>query len=273
MSPPLPPIPIDPEAAKVAFETLLPRLEQLPKETLAPVNTSVDAAAIVALGVARELSMPAMRARFELVPAQLFDITALDDLEPAALAAWYATTRLLAANAQATEAKLPVDLVDEATALKAHMLKVGEYHFAPTSPTGREIIAIRAGIGYRDLAQDLSRLAAVYRAEKTQLAKDSVHYRAVDATRADELSHRILKELSTSRSKEQALWTERVQRAWTLLSSLYGEVTATAAWLRRKEGGAAAYPSLVTAGRAARKARPEDAADEPTPGEGEAAGG
>lgn len=266
MSPPQP-IPIDAEAAKAAFETLLPRLEQLPKDSLQAPNTSVDAAAIVALGIARELSAPAMLARFALLPAALFDIADIADLGPAALASWYAATRLLAANAQTTEAKLPVDLVDEAMALKAHMLKVGEYHFAPTSPAGREIAAIRAGAGYRDLAQDLSRLAAVYRAEKTPLAKDSVHYRAYDATRADELSHQILAELSASRSTEQALWTERVHRAWTLLLGLYGEVTSTAAWLQRKEG--AHYPSLVTAGRTARKAK----AEEPTPGEGKTTGG
>lgn len=264
--------PVDHDAAKLAFEKLLPRLEQLPKDSLQVVNSSVDAAAIVALGIARELSAPAMRARFELLPMELFDVAALDDLEAAALAAWYAATSLLSANAQGTEAKLPVDLVDDATTLKTRMLKVGEYHFDPVTPTGREIANIRVGTGYRDLAQDLVRLAKIYRAEKKQLEHDKAHYRGEDAGRADELSHRILTELSASRSAEQALWTERVQRAWTLLLGLYGEVTTTAAWLRRKEGGAAAYPSLVTAGRAVRRGRAEGAAEEPS-GEDAGAGG
>ncbi|MDI1433223.1 hypothetical protein [Polyangium sorediatum] len=265
--------PVDHDAAKAAFEKLLPRLAQLPKDGLQSPNTSVDAAAIVALGIARELSAPQARARFELLPKEFFDIAAIDDLEAAALAAWYTATSLLSANAQGTEAKLPVELVDDATTLKARMLKVGEYHFDPATPTGREIADIRVGTGYRDLAQDLARLARLYRTEKNQLENDKVHYSVEDATRADELSHRILAELATSRSTEQALWTERVQRAWTLLLGLYGEATTTAAWLWRKEGGAAPYPSLVTAGRAARKARSEGAAEEPPPGGGESTGG
>ncbi|MDI1444936.1 hypothetical protein [Polyangium sp. 6x1] len=260
--------PVDADAAKAAFEKLLPRFEQIPKDSLQSPNTSVDAAAIVALGIARELSAPETRARFELLPKELFDIAALDDLEAAALAAWYAATSLLSANAQGTEAKLPVELVDDATTLKARMLKVGDYHFDPASPTGREIADIRVGTGYRDLAQDLARLARLYRTEKKQLENDKVHYSAEDAARADELSHRIVAELSASRSTEQALWVERVQRAFALLLGLYGEVTTTATWLRRKEGGAAAYPSLVTAGRAARRGR----AEEP-PGDNEGTGG
>ncbi|MDI3290206.1 hypothetical protein [Polyangium sp. 15x6] len=258
--------PVDHDAAKAAFEKLLPLLDQIPRDSLQSPNTSVDAAAIVALGVARELTAPEARARFELLPKELFDIAALDDLEPAALAAWYAATSLLSANAQGTEAKLPVELSDDATRLKARMLKVGDYHFDPATPTGREIADIRIGTGYRDLAQDLARLARMYRTEKKHLENDKVHYNVEDAARADELSHRILEELSASRSAEQALWTERVQRAWALLLGVYGEVTTTAAWLWRKEGGAASYPSLVTAGRAARKARSEGAAEEPPPG-------
>ncbi len=261
--------PVDADAAKAAFDKLLPRLEQLPKESLLSLNTSVDAAAIVALGIARELSAPAMRARFEMLPPQLFDIADLDNLEIASLAAWYAATGLLSANAQGTEAKLPVELVDDATKLKTQMLKVGDYHFDAATPNGREIADIRLGTGYRDLAQDLARLARIYRAEQKKLKNDKVHYRAEDATRADELSHRVLEELSASRSTEQALWTERVHRAWTLLIGFYGEVTTTAAWLRRKEGGASPYPSLVTAGRAARRAR----AEEPQPDEAEDTGG
>ncbi|MDI1477588.1 hypothetical protein [Polyangium sp. y55x31] len=253
--------PVDHDAAKAAFEKLLPRLTQLPKDSLQSPNTSVDAAAIVALGIARELSAPEMRARFELLPKELFDIAALDDLEAASLATWYAATALLSAHAQGTEAKLPVALVDDATTLKARMLKVGDYHFDPATPTGREIADIRVGTGYRDLAQDLARLARIYRAEKKQLETDKVHYSAEDAARADELSHRILEELSASRSTEQALWAERVQRAWTLLLGLYGEVTTTVAWIRRKEG-ASPYPSLVAAGRTTRKPRSEDAAEE-----------
>jgi hypothetical protein len=262
--------PFDEASAKVAFEKLLPRMEQLPKDGLQAPNTSVDAAAIVALGIARELDEKQVRSRFALLPPELFDIAALDDLESAALATWYASTRLLAANAQSSEAKLPVDLVNEATATKARMLKVCDYHFDLSTPLGLEIADIRVGTGYRDLAQDLSRLAKIYRDQKKQLENDKVHYRPKDAATADELAHRILEELSASRSGEQKLWAERVHRAWTLLLGLYNEVTCTGAWLLRRDGGKDRFPSLVTAGRTARRQRPEESEDEQAPGQGEA---
>jgi hypothetical protein len=276
--------PISAAAGKAAFEKLLSRLEQLPKDSLQPANTGVDAAAIAALAVARELNQPPMRARFERLPKEEFNIADLEDLEAAALAAWYAATELLSANVKGTEAKLPVELVSEATELKTVMLKVGDYNFDADTPVGRELADIRIGTGYRDLAQDLSRLGKVYRSEAEKLKKDGVRYRAEDADRAEKLSHRILEELGSARSVEQKLWTERVLRAWTLLYSLYNEVTGTAAWLRRREGGASLSPSLVAAGRTARRARAggangadenaeEPGANEPEGGADQPAGG
>jgi hypothetical protein len=264
MSPPKKKPLIDEAAAKAAFDKLLPRLAQLPKDGLQVPNTSVDGAAIVALRIGRGLTAPAMRERFELLPKKLFAMADLDDLEPAALAAWYASTRLLSANAQGTEAKLPVSLVNEATARRARMLKVCDYNFEPDSVLGREIADIRIGTGYRDLAQDLMRLAKIYRDEKRRLENDKVHYRTEDVAGAEEAAHRILEELAAARGTEQAQWSGRVQRAWTLLVKLYNEVTFTAQWLKRHEGGEGEFPSLVTAGRAARRAKPE-----PEPAENE----
>lgn len=241
----------EPEAARAAFERLLPRLEAIPAERLQVPRTSVDGAAIVAYGVARELHQPKVRALFERLPAELFNIADLDDLGPAALAAWSAATELLSANARGSEAKLPVALVDEATKLKARMLRVADYHFEPDSPQGREVADIRAGTGYRDLAQDLVRLARLYRDNEETLRRDTVRYQAEDADQAEVLAGTIFRELSAARNSEQRRWSERVMQAWALLSELYDEVTATATWLRRRESGAPRYPSLVTAGRAA----------------------
>lgn len=263
---------IYPAPAKAAFEKLRPRIEALPASAIQNTNTSVDAAAIFAYGVADELNQSAMHKRFETLPATEFNIQNLHDLGPAALAAWHAATELLSANAQSTEAKLPVELASEAIDKRTQMLKVCDYHFEPDSPVGREVADIRIGTGYRDLAQDMSRLSKLYRANHAMLKADGVHYRAADAKKADELSARILKELSASRTNSQNEWTELTARAWTLLNTLYIDVTATAAWMRRAEGGATLYPSLVAAGRTARRSRAAGEGEGGAGGEGQAGG-
>jgi hypothetical protein len=51
---------------------------------------------------------------------------------------------------------------------------------------------------------------------------------------------------------------------WAGLRAAGRTVTFTAQWLKRHEGGEGEFPSLVTAGRAARRAKPE-----PEPAENE----
>lgn len=50
----------------------------------------------------------------------------------------------------------------------------------------------------------------------------------------------------------RALSTELAQRAFTLLNTMYGEVSAAGAWLWRHEDPATLFPSLYAVGRAAR---------------------
>jgi len=259
------PLSIDPMAAQAAFDKLLPRLEKIPLDDLQAPRTGVDMAAIFALGVADELSEHAFRLRAARLPKEFFDIRVLDDLRPAALAAWHAATQLLAANAHGAEAKLPVDLVSEANDVKSRMLRVADYHFDADTLQGREVADIRIGTGYRDLAQDLLRLAKLYRLSEARLIEDRIWYRADDAERANALAQKILRALGESRSADQKLWAERVQRAWALLVSLYEDATATAAWLQRHDPEPKLYTSIYAAGRAPQR-RPrsfeQDADDE-----------
>jgi hypothetical protein len=243
------PVTIDPALAKAALDRFLPRLEKIRSEELGAPRTGVDMAALFALGVAEELARPEMRVHFAKLPKEAFDVADLDDLGPAALATWYASTELLAANAHGTEARLHADLVSEASDLRGRMLRVADYHFDPDTLQGREVADIRIGTGHRDLAQDLARLTKLYRLSEARLSDDRIWYRKEDGDRASELAQQILRELGESRTAEQKLWTDRVQRAWVLLSSLYEEVTATATWLRRRDPDTVPYPSLSSAGR------------------------
>lgn len=254
---------LDPAQAKAAFEALLPHMEAIDAASLNTPRTGVDMAAIHAFSVAVDLNEPVIRARFEDLDPKHFDIQNLDDLGPAALATWYAATQLLSANAQGTEAKLPIRLVNEATELKARMMRVAEYYFEEGTPQAIEVADIRAGTGYRDLAQDLARLAVLYRDNDAALKADTKRYDANDVDKATTLAGEIIKELGASRNAEQKLWADRVQRAWALLVSLYGDVTETAHWLQRRDADAPHYASLVTAGRAAPKRGKAEKNDEP----------
>ena len=238
--------------AKKAFTTVQPRALALAKDKIISPNTTVDAAIIAALAVGRKANAAPLRARFEGLPAKEFDIAHLDDLELYGRSCWYALTQLQSANAQSTEAKLPVALVEKATRMRARMVKLLTYLYEPESHVGKEVTDILRDAGYRDLARDLGRLAVVYLAEHDEIKDDKKHFRASDAEDAAKLSQDILDELGAARSAEQKRWIEMVARTWTLLKTAYDDVAATGAWLLRNEGGGEIFVSLVTAGRAAR---------------------
>lgn len=244
--------------AKTAFTTVQPIALALPKDKVTSPNTSVDAAIIAALAVAREANAAPLRARFESPPKKEFDIANLDKLQLYGRGCWYALTQLHAASAQSTEAKLPVALVEKATKTRTRMIKVLRYFYEPDTRVGKEVTDILLDSGYRDLARDLSRLAVVYRAEHDEIKDEKKHFRATDAGDAEKLSQEILDELGAATSAEQKQWTETVARTWTLLYGAYNEVAAAGRWLLRGEsgGGGELFVSLVTAGRASRaKAR------------------
>ncbi|MEP7119830.1 MAG: hypothetical protein ABJE95_02925 [Byssovorax sp.] len=262
-APPEPTTPDDTDA-KTAFATVQPLALALAKDKITSPNTTVDAAIIVALAVAREANAAPLRARFESLPKKEFDIANLDKLPLYGRACWYALTQLHAANVQSSEAKLPVILVEKATKTRTRMIKVLEYFYEPDTDVGREVTSIRLDSGYRDLARDLGRLAVVYRAEHDEIKDEKKHFRATDAGDAEKLSQDILDELGAATSAEQKQWTDMVARTWTLLYGAYNDVAATGRWLQRSEGGGELFVSLVTAGRAARsKAKKPGGAEGP----------
>jgi len=238
--------------AKKAFTTVQPLALALAKDKIISPNTTVDAAIIAALAVGRKANAAPLRARFEGLPKKEFDLAHLDDLELLGRSCWYALTQLQAANAQSTEAKLPVALVEKATTMRTRMIKLLAYLYEPESKVGKEVADIRLDVGYRDLARDLGRLSVVYLAEHDDIKDDKKHFRATDAEGAAKLSQDILDELGAARSAEQKHWIEMVARTWTLLKTAYDDVAATGEWLLRNEGGGEMFVSLVTAGRAAR---------------------
>lgn len=273
---------LDPKAAEKAFETFKPRLLGLDPEKLATQSVDLEKVSVLAGAIGRWIKEKEPRERFASLPKKHFDQAHVEELESVALAAWHAAIELRSANAGKSEAKLPVALVMESTALRARMTALATYNFGDDPVDGPEIEDIKIGTGYTDLASDLVRLRKLFLKHLDEVKLDRKNYQSGDEVLAGRLAHAIVKELGEAKNQQQKLWSDLAARSWTLLVQVYDEVAAAGGWLWRKEGAADRFPSLYAAGRAApsRPAKTKDApaaedaakgpsADNDKPGNGE----
>jgi hypothetical protein len=252
---------LDPQAAAKAFSALRSRLAAIPNERVEPARADVIKAAVAAWSVARFIQQPNVRARFARLPKEEFQQAHVDDLAAIALATFHAATELQSAQATASGAKLPVDLLQSATEIKTRMLKLCEYHLGDHPVDGAEIADIRQGAGHIDLALDLSRLAKLYQKHKNIIKKDPKHYLASDANDARTHSSEILRLLGEARNENAKAWSDMVARAWVLLLDVYGEVSNAGRWLFRHDEPENRFPSLWAVARTG-QGRPKKTAEE-----------
>lgn len=256
---------IDPAASEKAFLSLKPRLLALSQERIVNVSVDMQRVAVGVSAVARKIQEPAVRKRFASLPKDEFSIQHVDDLGPIAWAGWHASVELLTASSTSSEAKLPLSLVNDATAIKQRMIKLCRYNFGDDPVDGPEIDAIVLGTGYQDLAADLARLAKLYKKRSAEVKLDHKNYVASDAANAKKYAQQILELLGEARNVDQKAWTDLTNRAWTLLVEVYGEVSAAGRFLFRNDDPEGRFPSLYSMGRVnvgrPRKAQPgeEDA--------------
>lgn len=252
--------PSDPGEA--AFLRIQARVNALPAAQVGqPRGDARMAASFVLSDTVPRLVDRGLLARLAALPKAEFDHSALADLRPAAEAVLWTQTQLAQVDAGASGARLPVDLVAEASALRGRMLDVCAYHFRDDAALRAQVDDIRSGQGYLDLAEDLSRLAGLYRAQAATLKQDLRFYRAADATDAFDLSGRITREL---RSQGPQAAREVAWRTFAVLAALYAEVARAAHFLLR-DAGPAAFPPLYAVSRAAPKRRDKTAPAPPTP--------
>lgn len=250
------------DEGEAAFLRLRARLGKLAAERIVQPRAGVrEAASFVLSDTLRRLRDAGLRARFAALPAAEFDHSALADLGPAAEAVLWTQTELATAEAGSAGARLSVALVTQATALRNQMLEVCAYHFREAPALHAQVEDIRSGHGYLDLAQDLQRLAALYRAQAALLKQDLRFYRAGDAAEALALATRITSELRPQgpQAARDAAW-----RAWTLLTDLYAEVARGAHFLLR-EAGQVAFPSLHAVSRSTPRRRGKTPPAPPAP--------
>jgi hypothetical protein len=246
---------IEPDAARLAFETLRPLLDT--QTELRASNIDLDQAVLFAASVGRMVRRPEVRARFARLPAEEFDIAHADRLESVALAVWYTCTSLLNAQAQSSSRRIPAALHAQAAAVKQRMHEVLTYHLDPSSEEAAPLAAMGPGPGssYLRLAESLLWLAELYERHAERLAADPVRYRAEDCELAGRLGHAIHHCLGEPTRPAVTTWTGHRARAWSLLVATYEEVRATGRWLFRHENGEELFASLYTAGRGPRRRR------------------
>jgi hypothetical protein len=244
---------IDPNAAPVAFAMVQPRLDALTE--VRATTTGLRKSLIHAASVGRTVQTPEVKAVFQTLPADRFDMRHVELLLPAALATWHTLLMLSAAAVLSTGAKVPEEILARAGVLKEVMFKVVDYVLGQVDGIKEQLADIRSGNGHIDRADDLMRLADLYDAHATALAADQIHYKAEDAVTARKLAHGIYKVLGDGRSSDARYWSEYQARAWTFLLETYDEVAAAGRWLYRHENGEARFPSLYAVGRQSRRSR------------------
>lgn len=242
---------IDPKAAEKAFLSLKPRLLAFAKDKLSTISTDVEEAATGAAAIGRRIKEGEERARFASLPAKHFDQVHVEGLETIAMATWYTAVSLRTASSGASEAKVPAALAQQAMALRERMLRLLSYYVGDDPVDGPELVDIRQGTGYADAASDLVRLAKLYRKRHDVVKNDSKNFVKTDEADAGRCAHAIVTALGEAKNQEQALWSEMMQRSFTLLDTTYAEVKSAGWWLYRSEDPAARFPSLYVMGRSA----------------------
>lgn len=257
-----------PDSAEAALESLTPRLLQLQASAvLQPRNDVRTAASFVLSEIVPKVSAEGLNGRLESLPDAEFDFSAVADLQPAALACMASQAQLASSAVQTVTVRLPADLLDEATAVKERMLKVCAHQFADDERLGPEVADIRAGSGYLDLAEDLIRLAALYKSEAATVALDGRYYDRKDGARASALSDRITGELRHAQTENSA--RDLAWRAYAFLEERYEEVASACRFIERKSDGERRFPSLRAATGQGRKRSRTKTAPEPAPAPGQ----
>lgn len=218
--------------AEKSFARVRPRLEALAVAEVRRPNLDLAVASTRILGVAQAAEKQGLHPRFEGLPEREWDISHLRNLKDLAGACWYVHQLRLAGRPFETTAKLSDKLAQDARALRKEMLRVASYNLERDPVAAKTLADIRRGSGYLDLSMDLSRVAQLYQDHAATLAKDTGNYRAEDVAKAQALAQQIREELG---APEAGSWDDMAFRAWTAMVVSYGEVTAAAGWLFRRE--------------------------------------
>lgn len=254
-------------AAESAFRKVEAQLLAIPRERIRTPKVNVRESAKVALGVHRLMSRPDLLARLQAQASiKEFDMLHHARLDQVCWAEFHIHRQLAMAQATASSAKLPADLVKEAEELRSRMRRCVAYFLDDVPQVAAHLTAISSGNGYDDLADDNLALAEIYREHRKALTVDPKNYRPSDEKRARQIGTQIQELLATSdKATQVARWKDLERRAWTLILEDYEELSWFGRLFHRRDEPDSKFPSLVTAVRAAPSSTPQESPEEDPP--------
>jgi hypothetical protein len=254
-------------AAENAFRKVEAQLLAIPRERIRTPKVNVRESAKVALGVHRLMSRPDLLVRLQAQASiKEFDILHYARLDQVCWAEFHIHRQLAMAQATASSAKLPADLVKEAEEVRTRMRRCVTYFLDDVPQVVARLTAIASGNGYDDLADDNLALAEIYQEHRKALAVDPKNYRPGDEKRARQIGTQIQELLATSdKATQVARWKDLERRAWTLILEDYEELSWFGRLFYRRDDPDSKFPSLVTAVRAAPSPTPQESPEEDPP--------
>jgi hypothetical protein len=234
-----------------AFEAVRLRAEALAEEDVVISGTAYDNAGSRGLGLRVAIAeTPGVEDRLLQLPAPLWRRQALDDIEPLSHALLYCTQQVATSAAMTADVLVPAHVVAAAMEVRTRADKLLEYHFSDHPAIARELGEIRLGIGYLDLAQDLTRYAALMEDNKPTIEGDKKYYRKTDVADARKYATEIRTYYNAPTQKP---WPDRMRRVFTLLEDAVDEVRAAGQFVFRNEPALAALFISLRPGRTGRR--------------------
>ena len=235
---------LDLEDAAEAYKRVEPDALALTEEQLSALNVDVVSATSILLGVASRVV--SYRARIEKLPE--FDLRNVDALGDRAKAAWYAAIT----NTPAAQPKDSRNLLEEATALRQHLLTWADPLVHAKKFDQAAIDQIKEGSGHKDIASDVVALVALYRAKWSEVSgicgvteadidRGAVLGPALFAT-VSRRENKITPSMSDGSLKVRRFWTladrsyDQCQRAIAFFEWGVSDLTTIAPSLRRNAG-------------------------------------
>lgn len=241
-----------PHRYSVAYEKTLPATEVIPSDELATINVDIAGAVTLALGTLKRVMQ--FRDRAAALPE--FDVASFDELEQHALAMGHAHTLYLGVSA-APEALL--ELNEEGMKLRGVLYADASALAARKLISGDRIDAMKANVGYQNLAFDLMALAQVLRGSWDKISSKTA-VTTDDLDRAELIGDQLMNALSDRAVSPQSVGEVAVQRQrnFTLLARTYDQVRRAVMFLRWEEGDLDTLAPSLYAGRGNSNAKKKD---------------
>jgi hypothetical protein len=137
-----------------------------------------------------------------------------------------------------------------------------EYYLLDDPELGPEVLRLRPGVGYRDLAADLLGYADLYTKRHDVVRQDRKYYRATDRDEAVRIAEQILELLGETLGPTGRTASSLLGRTFDLLRAAYQDVSETGRWLLRADPERERlFPSIYSVGRSRRSRRTGEKAD------------